>query len=179
MKKSRRRGYTLIEAIIALFISALVTSGLVTFFLFSQNVTHATVQQVRSKQDGYGLVEKLAMELREATLVQIYEEGDVLDITNIDGVTSRVYFDPGMDGNALTPEDNSIRWIGDITLSGEEVVARSVARAGSEPVFNRVNNHIIILLRLGDALDSEMMERVSGPGQQGYEIQTSVFLRNA
>ena len=61
----------------------------------------------------------------------------------------------------------------------EEIIVRRAARVGTDPIFSRSGNEITILLRIGDALDSPTVDQITGIGQQGFEVQTTVFLRNA
>ncbi len=186
MKKRKRRGFTLVEMMIAMMISALVMGGAMAFYMFGQRATRSTVRQVRAKQDGYGLVERLSMNLREAYLVQIFDQGDTVEITDRDGDGVQFRFDPGPDDDNYTVEDNVIWMMSDISRPDlERVIARNVSKVYSNttgapiPVFSRVDNKITVMLRIGDSLDSDYMDRVTGPGRQGYEIQTTVFLRNS
>ena len=177
------RGYSLLEAVIALFIGGIAAGGVLMFYLSTQNITRSTARQVVAKREGYGVIEVLAMRLREANLVQIWEEGTVLDITDPNGVTFRAYVDPGEDNNYYTSEDNTLRIIRDVDVGVEQTVARLISHrreeGGPQPFFSRVNNQITVQMRIGDAPYEEQVDQITGAGQQGYEVFSTVFLRNA
>lgn len=173
----------MVEAIVSVFIGATVTVAVMGFFMAGRQATKSTAQQVRAKQDGYGLAERLTMELREATLVQISDSGNSIEITGVDGIVRRATFDPGMDDNPYTAEDNVIIWNSDTSGQHDRVIASRVSPAfgmtGLLPIFSRNGNEITIIVRMGDAFESEELDRMTGLGRQGYELDTTVYLRNS
>jgi prepilin-type N-terminal cleavage/methylation domain-containing protein len=181
IKRNRSRGFSLLEAVIALAVGGIVATGMLSFYLTSRNVTRSSVSQLVSKKEGYGLMEFLSMQLREANLVQIYNNGYTMNIQDPDGNLLIVDFDPGTDLNEWTTEDNAVLITRGDNQVLESMTVRRVSPSPTMPIFSRNGNQIIITMRVGDNFmeSYEGSPSETGIGQQGLQIQTTVFLRNA
>ncbi len=197
---AHRRGFTLLEVSLSVFLCALVFAGAFTLIALSSDILAQVTSLVQFKNDAYTAREKLSRDVREATLVNVTGSyGEQVTVNHSDGRISRFTFSPGGDGNFDTPKDNQLLYWRDVNAgAAPEVLAKVVSRNGARPFVARVNpqdaltggtlpinnaalvnnNLLVFSFRVGETNDFTF-GGYGGADIQGVEVNSTVLVRNA
>jgi prepilin-type N-terminal cleavage/methylation domain-containing protein len=194
MATTRTRGFTLLETMIVVFLSALVFAGAFTLIWVCSDTSRQVSSLIQFKRDAYRARRTLSQEIREASLVNIEgAHGDNIYVTHSDGRVSRFQFtDP------YFAEENRLLYWRDISDSeNPEVLAEYISANDYKPFITRIrpmddlsgtlpipdptmanNNLLVISFRIGETSDFTY-GGFGGTDIQGVEVQATILLRNA
>lgn len=184
-----RRGFTLLEVMMAAFLSSAVAIGMSTLLLFSSRMLKENFSQRRHMQAAKSLVELFNQQLRPARSdrTQVMSNGTRIDFSwpGEPDFRRRIRLLGGADGNLATPWDNTVEFDPNVNSSGDERVVASYV-TGDGIAFERLIalDAIRIRLRVGDPVTTDEALRkasdaITGIGLQGTNIDLRVMPRNA
>lgn len=142
----RKKGFTLVELVFAVALSALLFGQMAVVLVASQKLLQETMGDMELSLSGRLLREKL--------LFRIAGEGGLLSArksrtpVNAPNLVSSVSYTPGSaDANELTATENVPMFTADRVLS-DGWLREGSARLGSTDVFSRSNNTIFVSMEL-------------------------------
>jgi type II secretory pathway pseudopilin PulG len=194
MKKYEILGFSLVEVMIAVSITALVVGAVMEFFIIVLKMNKSVTTQLNCAAYAKKFIEKLSAEVRHGIYVKIPEDdnGNTLLVFNSVpvGVMSGFYFRDA-DGNLNTINDNSIWYDEDINDDTNDVklLAKYVTPVSNNPIFQGINGSsptdiyydpVLVKLRIGDpgSNSSAGFNKDTGRGIQGINVDTMISLRN-
>ncbi|MBN1865989.1 prepilin-type N-terminal cleavage/methylation domain-containing protein [Candidatus Sumerlaeota bacterium] len=178
----RGRGFTLTEMMVAVAVSALVISGVLSVGLFVRKVYKATASQQLALYNAKKAIEVLNREIRraQAPLLNLNGWGNRVEFRRFGESTVRSLELVSSDDDVTTPWDNSLVYDPNTATSGDEVtIAENIAASTAQGAFNYAsgNRPLVVRMRAGDPVDDEARQ-LTGPGVQGVEINITVGPRN-
>jgi prepilin-type N-terminal cleavage/methylation domain-containing protein len=180
--EARRRGFTLVETLIALSIGTLAMAVLASQVIFASKVARANLFQLNAGQRSRVIYEHIAGEVRRAHGIAVSPDGLTLTVTRVDGSTcSYSYQDE--DGVPATIQDNRLIYDPDTTTDGDEQILSPGLNPGAGGrIFRHTDSTtpLTLTFRIGDpdADPSNPSNVMTGPGAQGIDVITAVAPRN-
>ncbi|MFC1452837.1 prepilin-type N-terminal cleavage/methylation domain-containing protein [Verrucomicrobiota bacterium] len=176
-----RRGFTLVEVMIA---TALMTIALVAVFVvfaFASRLARAGLYQVQFTGEGRIAQQKITRLIEEAKAIAVSSNG--INLIAIDLGVSRIYFDDG-DGNEATVDDNKIFHDPDLSTTSdtERVLCTFVSPMLGHPLFAMSTTNAgaaAVRFHVGDGTNvQDAVFSRTGIGYQGLEVRFSAAPRN-
>lgn len=186
--QSRRTGFTLIEVMMSLFITALITGIVVGSMIVHARSSRSIIAQQRLSENGRTLLQRIATDMADSEAITsgvavIARSGRVFNITNETAPQIIQYAYMDLDDNPDTIEDNVVirREEDDPDSTTGTVILNMCSEDGVEPVFSietrtKNNSLINVRLRVGDRTNPSTPEddRFTGTGFQSILINTSI-----
>ena len=192
-----RRGFTLVETMVAALLFSLVSLAAMGLFLFILRFDKSITSQTRSLRYAKSAIDgsfgvNREIRLAVAPLAPVGARGADGWFNAVEyhyyGETQkrRIELKFGLDGNINTPWDNELVYQPTSGSTGDEVViakwlapVRNASGGLNSGIFSYTDAtmNLIVHARVGDPVGNESPE-ITGPGLQGSEINISVSPRN-
>lgn len=185
--KSRRRAFTMVEAVVGVGIGSFVMISLISFTVMVGRISKSTNSQQISLRDAKSAIEMINRQLRPAvspvTLIDPDNDrwGNAVEFVHYgETVRRRIELHPGADGDYFTPWDNVLYYHPDVTqAAGREIIATRIAPVDPRGAFqyNGVVGALNVRMRIGDPIGQTHTYR-TGVGVQGAEVNIAISPRN-
>jgi prepilin-type N-terminal cleavage/methylation domain-containing protein len=191
--RTARRGYTIVEVLIATAISALVAIAAVYLTTMARRMEKSVASQQRALADAQKIVENLNTQIRmAATPLSVVDaagnpatQGNrVVFARDGESAGKRAFELKSVDSDMTTPGDNTLIYDPDTSKAGDEIkLGRMISATDSAGAFRYVDSRspLQTFLRAGDPSAGSGQADANartGANWQGVEINVSVAPRN-
>jgi prepilin-type N-terminal cleavage/methylation domain-containing protein len=179
-QRSIKDGFTLMELIFAVFLFAMVTSGVYMIFVQSAMDVKAGLSQANFVAMARMAEEKMLKYIQEGQAND--PESSYLDIMRTNGGIARIYFED-MDNNPYTVENNFMRYRANLQDNDTppETLCSHVSFLDGE-MFRRptgLSSCVLVSFHVGDGWSYQATDAYgTGRGYQGVEVRFSATPRN-
>jgi len=185
MKKNLQKhigtdGFTLVEAMVSLFVFGLIMIGVFAFFSQVSIQAKAGSLQSRYLAEARIAQQRMVSYIRDGKAVGVVSNTITIHKMNND-MASLEYID--LDNNVLTVTNNYIQYDPDTWTVGDEIIVCDHVRPcdGQTNVFTKISSSpysVHVEFHLGDSADPKDAEDYGARGYQGVEVRFSAAPRN-
>jgi prepilin-type N-terminal cleavage/methylation domain-containing protein len=178
----RRRGFTLVEVIIALGISVTAVAAITTSLIYTSRVVQSNLSQLHAGEASRRFYDHIAEHTRSAVHIAVASNGLSVTITQSNGrVESYSYADA--DSNPSTVNNNRIVFDPNTSVGGDqETLVGSITPGSQGWIFqpNTPRPLLNIAFRIGDPVSDPFgpSNAFTGPGVQGVDVTSQLTPRN-
>lgn len=181
LRTMHRRGYTLVEIVIAASLLVLASSMAMGTLVYTQRVAKSQHSMLRLGEDCIHF-QRLLKQHATAAEKFVVNQGKTLEIVQPDGTKGMMVYYDG-DGNNDTLADNYIEWDPDVSSAGDrKIVIERISPLPGVAIFEQpaTNTAVIrINFRMGDRSANYNHDNdVSGAGMQAFVMSQVYTARN-
>ena len=159
---SAKMGFTILEVLVASFITLLVITGLFGSYLLIQRNWSGGAKQTRIQGQARNALKEISLEIKEAKTIS--GGGDEIFFTTLQNKQKGFCYVPGQETLYYY---SGADWA---SRTDERVIANYVIRQPGEEIFTVTGRRVITKIRARDTLSQD--------GYQGIDLQSSAYHRN-